>query len=909
MSRRNHRHHHYYNPPPDDFAYRAGYRGTRMPASIAGAIVANIVVGEMVAAGYLVAGSVAAALATAAITYLVGSAVRTAIGSSDAPDMDAALASAGRNITIRQPISSWQVIYGQCRVGGVLTWAHENTTTKGFYLVITLAGHECEEIGTIQFNDEVVPLDVDGVATGKYAGGLPAGQGYAVVEKSLGAGGSQPFPNLVDRAEGFWTSQHRQTGRAKINVRLFANIDLFPTGVPNVSAIVKGKKCYDPRTGLTLWTDNAALCVSDYICDTEFGLGATYATEINETALIAAANICDELVQLSAVGSPTQFEKRYTLNGAFRTNAAPKAIIESMLAAMAGKAVCIGGVWHIYAGAYEAPAITLDEGDLAGPIRVQSLVSRRDNANGVKGVYTSSANFWQPTEFPPVASAVYKAEDNDERVWRDIDLTAFVTSGKQAQRLAKIELFRLRQGLTVTAPFKMTAYRAMAGGTIALTNTKYGWSAKAFEVTGSRFIFDASGSLGVELNLRETAAAVYSWATSDELEEDIAPNTNLPDPFDVTPPSSPIVAEALYETRDGRGVAAVAFLTSTDDDPNVAYVEFQHRLQGATTWIRAAPVLLSSGVADDEIRDITPGIWEFRARAISVLGPKSAFSSTTTQEIFGLSALPSTPTGMSLQRNGGNVAITLDQHPDLDVRRGGRILVRHSESFSGATWETSFSIGQIDGYPGDSVFISVALKPGTYLLRARDSTGQESAGFISMNTKQSSIFDFTPIDDLQEDSGFTGTHSGTVKSGALIQLTQPGSPPGPVTASGTYNFSAALDFLSVTNVRVSSVLEGSVFNINDLFDSDELFDSPDLFDGDADGSLCDAWVECRETDDAPVGSPPAWVGSPSPWTDWKRLDSGEFECRAMEFRLQARSFDPDFNIGLSVLRVRAEAVV
>src|SRR5688572_10702930 len=340
----------------------------------------------------------------------------------------------------------WQVIYGQARVGGALTFAHENTSTKGFYLVITLAGHECEEIGEIWFNDEIVPLDANGIATGKYAGGLPAGQGYAVVEKSLGdEGGAQPFPNLVDRAEGAWTDQHKQRGRTKINFRLFANTDLFPTGVPNISAVIKGKKVYDPRTGLTAWSDNAALCLADYLTDTEFGLGADYDTEINETALIAAANICDELIQLKGLGSPTQFEKRYTTNGAFQTSATPKGIIESLLSAMAGKAVLIGGVWHIYAGAYEAPVLEFNESDLAGPIRVQSLVSRRDNANGVKGVYTSSANNWQPTDFPPVASDTFMEEDNGERVWRDVDFTAFVTSGKHAQRLAKIELFRLRQ--------------------------------------------------------------------------------------------------------------------------------------------------------------------------------------------------------------------------------------------------------------------------------------------------------------------------------------------------------------------------------------------------------------------------------------------------------------------------------
>ena len=44
------------------------------------------------------------------------------------------------------------------------------------------------------------------------------------------------------------------------------------------------------------YTENWALCVADYLCNEEFGLGCVYETEIDEEQLIAAANICDEPV-------------------------------------------------------------------------------------------------------------------------------------------------------------------------------------------------------------------------------------------------------------------------------------------------------------------------------------------------------------------------------------------------------------------------------------------------------------------------------------------------------------------------------------------------------------------------------------------------------------------------------------
>src|SRR5688500_16067007 len=79
------------------FAESLGY--SLAVAAVVGMIVADAIVGYLgISAAY---GAVAAALATAAISYLVGTAVRSAIGSSDAPDMGATQ-SAGRNITIRQ---------------------------------------------------------------------------------------------------------------------------------------------------------------------------------------------------------------------------------------------------------------------------------------------------------------------------------------------------------------------------------------------------------------------------------------------------------------------------------------------------------------------------------------------------------------------------------------------------------------------------------------------------------------------------------------------------------------------------------------------------------------------------------------------------------------------------------------
>ena len=116
-----------------------------------------------------------------------------------------------------------------------------------------------------------------------------------------------------------WTTAHRLRSIAYIYARLKANRDVYPTGIPNISAKVKGRKVYDPRVGgqdpadptTWAWSNNAALCLRDYLLGvprpdgaggfaTElFGLGATNA-EIDDAELIAAANVCDEGVALAS---------------------------------------------------------------------------------------------------------------------------------------------------------------------------------------------------------------------------------------------------------------------------------------------------------------------------------------------------------------------------------------------------------------------------------------------------------------------------------------------------------------------------------------------------------------------------------------------------------------------------------
>lgn len=886
-----------------------------MPMLVAAAV-AYAATAAAVAANLIVAGTLGAAVFSTVVTLVASAVVNKAFsdgGDSDGGGQQFEQELNGNLLTVRQPIMHWQWIYGQTRVGGAITYI-ETTTDIGvdnrnalLHLVITFAGHECEEIGSIYFDDELIPLDGTmpnggGNATGRLAG-------YCSIEKSLGNETGQPFPNLVAYSAGLWTDAHRQSGRTKIHVALRYSPDKFPNGIPNITAVIKGKKVYDPRSTLTAWSINPSLCIADFLCSPVW-LGCDYATEIDEAQLIAAANIDDEQVAVAAGGT----ENRYMLDGVFSVNRDSRSVLERMLTANAGKLHYIGGLFRIQPAAYVSPTITLDEDDLRGVPQIQPRLSATDLCNAVKGVYVSEANKWQPSDFPPVTNATYLAEDEGERSWRELDL-AFTKSAAGAQRIAKIELERVRQQISLVWPGKFTCYRLQPGDTVQVTFAMLGWSAKVFEVVGSTLAIEDDGNggvrLGCDLALRETASSVFDWSSGEETTVDPAPDTNLPNPLSVEAPGAPTVVESKLETRDGRGVAALVTVSvAAPADPFWKHIQFEYQVVGASLWTVIPP----SEALTVSVPDVQPEIYDFRAKVINNLGVSSDYA-TTRQEIVGLYDRPATPVIRGLQTVGGIAILTLDPAADLDVRRGGRWRVRHCEDDTDPPWEESFSIGEEQGYVGDQTVLVLPLKAGAYLVRAEDAVGQQSEEAAYIATKQASVLAYSPVDTLTESTSFPGSHDNTVAVDGILKLSGTGlfddipdfdaisslDDYGGVTAAGTYTFSAGLDFGAVERVRVTGHIEGITVNVNDLFDDREgdIDDWLD-FDGTAGGGSCDAWLECRETDDDPAGTPT--------WSEWKRLDASEFECRAMQFRLRITSNDPAYNLVVDTLSVAAEEV-
>ena len=162
---------------------------------------------------------------------------------------DFAVEERGISQIVRSSVEPHRIIYGERMASGPLVFVATSGTDNGnLHMVIPLAGHEVEAVGEIFFTDEAIgPLDAGGnVISGRFSG-------KATIKKHLGADDQAADSDLVSEVAD-WTTAHRLRGIAYLYAKLKYNRDVFPTGIPNVKALVKGRKVVD-------WRD-AAIAVS-----------------------------------------------------------------------------------------------------------------------------------------------------------------------------------------------------------------------------------------------------------------------------------------------------------------------------------------------------------------------------------------------------------------------------------------------------------------------------------------------------------------------------------------------------------------------------------------------------------------------------------------------------------------------
>lgn len=425
-------------------------------------------------------------------------------------------------------------IYGTIRTAGNIVWRHvASNNSYNYYFAILWCDGVIDQVSEIYLDSNLATS----VSPNPYADRFAA-------QHFLGSGGTFYSTGAFSNMPSYWDAQHSFAGIAYSIINLFYNRNLFPNGFPTVSGKIRGRKIYDPRKDSTSgsilydsslgvsshranvpntweYSDNAALCLLDYMRDNKLGLGEDL-DNFDEQSLRDAIDECDELV----TDSNGVARKRYTCNGSLYSNKTHRENIRELLTSMNGKLHYASGKYHIAPYAYKTPhSDIISENDILGDIKFASKLSRAETYNRVKGKFLSQHDNYMPSEYPAQISSqnasgqTYDMQDR-QTLYLTYDLP-YTTHVEDAQRLARLMLLRSRMQATVSFEVGIIGLRYKIGDVFEFSNELLSYSngtEKEFEITEYKIKNSIENGITVEITGKEVAEPIYDWTASDSID-------------------------------------------------------------------------------------------------------------------------------------------------------------------------------------------------------------------------------------------------------------------------------------------------------------------------------------------------------------------------------------------------------
>jgi len=458
------------------------------------------------------------------------------------------------------------VIYGERRVGGtrvyISTAQGQANQNEYLYICIVWGEGEVESITSLQLDD--IPI-TDSRFTGLYQ-----------VQHFLGTD-DQTASSLLTQSSSEWTSNHRLRGVAYTALRLTWNEDAF-SGIPDVTAIVRGRKVYDPRTETTGWSDNPALCLRDYLLNERFGKGLPLGA-IDDAAFAQAATDCDESVTEYTDGTTG---KLFTCNYVLQPGDQIFSNVETFLLGMRGFLPYTQGQYSLRIDGSESPDFDFTPNEIIGGIQVRGE-SKSEKYNRVTVTFPNPDANWQPDVaiWPPAGSTEeteYLAEDGGELLHLEIEFET-ITSFYQARDLARILLLRSRNALRTQFTSTSEALNLTVGDVCTVTHPTPGWNAKPFQVEEIALNDDGT----CQVSLLEYDSTIYTWEVGTQQAQ--YPDTNLPNPFNVGLVTGLMVTETTAIANDGTLLPALRVNWTPPVDSFVSKYEIQwNAAEGLEDW-------------------------------------------------------------------------------------------------------------------------------------------------------------------------------------------------------------------------------------------------------------------------------------------------------------------------------------
>ena len=606
----------------------------------------------------------ATALGMAAITFgttLIGG----VIGKMTSKGIDASNDNFGTKFAKREAIAPRQLIYGQARVGGTIV--HMETSgidNHLLHLVIAIAGHEIEELTNIRLNDNDLTTTTSTISGSTVHTVTNSDYTNTDNDNNFGSGRLIRFTvqdGSQTAVDGFMNAQLSSMGTndkflgvAYVYMQMVFDAEAFGGGIPATSFLVKGKKCFDPRTNNTVFTNNPALHIRDYLTNTEYGIRAV-SDEINDTTnaggFASAANTCEQNVTL-ADGSST--EKRYTSNGFTNFSADGNGVIEGILSSMAGKLSYVNGKFNVFAGASQTPSLTITDDDLLDAVQVQTNPNAGNLFNAVKPIYVDSTQNFVAADAQVFEDTTMLNNDTPSgestanyKKQMEVQLP-FTVTDTMAQRLGRIALKSQRQTTSISVLASLKFMRLQPADWVYVTNTRLDYEQKVFEVISTNMEViedDDVPIMATRLELKEVASSVFDFATNDYTTGQSEGSDVGTGDYSVTAPSNLSLAQQTNKDGVTTKVDIKASWTNNSSD-KVTLTEVAYKL--STDGAYTSDFTVGKGVSVALIPNVVVGkTYNVKARHIDVNGVASSYTSQVDITISAPSDAPAAPTGLT----------------------------------------------------------------------------------------------------------------------------------------------------------------------------------------------------------------------------------------------------------------------
>lgn len=439
----------------------------------------------------------------------------------------------GTNLTKASSDHHVKVIYGTRKTEGTIVFMNttnpvDDDDVKNDLLHIIIVW--CE--GGVESVDDILLNDIS-ITDSKFNAKDGGRWAYAYNFTNGMAGLSSP--HLRDAGWDGAAKNHRLDGLCCTYLRLEWSIgDNAPfTGVPDATAIIKGRKVKNLETGRTEYSENPAYCTVDYLTNPIFGKGLKL-SEYDLDSFKRGGQIADTHVPKFQGSDETQ--PLFSCNVVIDTGQSVLDNTEILSKSMRALMPIINGKLTLLIEQDDEPTpYALSENDFDGKLKYdEGSKDKRYNRVIVEYIDKELSFSEQDAVYPEPDSELadqWLAEDNGVLLEYRFKVSS-CTNYYEARQMARIIAMISRESLSFSVTVSPIGLRYTVGDVIPINHKKLGWVNKPFRLVNKTDLPNGQFTF----NLREHQPYIYNWL-SDVVRPPI-PDTSLPNPRNVAAPAN-----------------------------------------------------------------------------------------------------------------------------------------------------------------------------------------------------------------------------------------------------------------------------------------------------------------------------------------------------------------------------------